>query len=151
MWDQARPWAPNTAPNGIWSRVTPHRLVSKVGRRVLEAHCSSHPSSIDCPLVSCLIIDVYEWMTRINECMCVPPGQSKESFCWLTTCLHVCLSDPLAVSLSPEQTLHVSLSRVKWMSTSSLVQGKRRGTESLWRDRTLWVFAVLCVVVVTGL
>lgn len=51
--------------------------------------------------------------------------------------------------LSPrlEPAPHVTLSRVKWMSTSSLLQSKRRGTEPHWGSATCgclpWFFFFL--------
>ncbi len=50
-----------------------------------------------------------------------------------------CLTDSLAVSPRLEPDPHVTLSRVKWMSTSSLLQSKRRGTEPLWGSATVGV------------
>lgn len=68
-------------------------------------------------------------LTRLKQ----PSDYTSSPAVWLICWLF--LSPPPCLEPAP----HVSLSRVKWMSTSSLLQSKRRGTEMLWGSATVGV------------
>lgn len=78
--------------------------------------------------VSLVLTSVSDWTANLQL---RPLCYDGTSFPVSLTCL-LFLSPAPSLPFRPEPTPHATLSRVKWISTSSLLQSKRQGTRPLW-------------------